>query len=91
MKRITKIRFQIDCSIFAEHEERMNKLNSIILRNQVSSNKVNHAKELQDIAEFLSQCPNFNEENDDCEHCQFILNLRKESCRIIADANVVSF
>ncbi len=87
MKKNNKSIHEIECPIFSEHEERIKKLTQFINSHKIISEKVDEAQELVDIINLLSCCPKFNEEERGCESCRFILNLGKESARIIIDAS----
>ena len=87
MKKNSNPTHEIDCPIFSEHEENINKLTQIINSHKIISEKVDEAQELVDIINLLSCCPKFDEEERNCESCRFILNLSKEIARIIIEAN----
>ncbi len=78
---------EIDCPIFSEHEENINKLTQFINSHKTISEKVDKAQELVDIINLLSCCPKFDKEERHCENCRFISNLSKEIARIIIDAS----
>ena len=90
MKKIKKFALQIDCPIFSEYEEKIKKLTQFINGRKIISKKVDKAQELLEIINILSSCPKFNDGAEDCENCRFILNLRKETARIIIDANEIT-
>ena len=87
MKKNNKPAHEIDCPIFSEHEERIKKLTHFINSRKIISKKVDKARELVDLINLISCCPNFDKEERDCESCRFILNLSKEAARIIIDAS----
>lgn len=90
MKKIRKFDYQISCPIFSEYEEKIEKLTQAINSHKISSKKVDKAQELLDIMNILSSCPKYNEENEDCENCHFILNLRRETAKMIINVNGIA-
>lgn len=87
MKKSNKSTHEIDCPIFSKHEENIKKLTQFINSRKIISKKVDKARELVDIINLISCCPNFDKEEIGCENCRFILNLSKEITRIIIDAS----
>ncbi len=87
MKKNSKPPHEIYCPIFSKHEENIKKLTQFINSHKIISEKVDKAQELVDIINLFSCCPKFDEEERHCENCRFILNLSKESARIIIDAS----
>ncbi len=90
MKRIRTFDPQIDCPIFSEYKERIKKLTQSINGNKIISKKVDNAQELLDLIDILSACPKFEEENEDCKNCRFILHLKQESAQMIIDLNIIT-
>lgn len=90
MDKIKKFNYQINCPIFSEYEEKIEKLTQAINSHKISSKKVDKAQELLDIMNILSSCPKYDEKNEDCENCRFIVNLRKETAKMIINANGIA-
>ena len=86
MQKIKKSISQVSCPTFLEYEERIKKLTRSVNGRKIISKKVDDAIELIDIVNILSSCPRYEEFNDDCINCRFILNLRQEIARIIIEA-----
>ncbi len=76
----------MNCPTFLEYEDRIKKLTRSINGRKIISKKVDDALELIDIINILSSCPDYDEINDDCINCRFILNMRQEIARIIIEA-----
>lgn len=75
MKIIDKFIPEIDCPIFLEHKEKIDALTQSINGAKIISNEVKKARELFKIVDFLLSCGKYDEEQDDCEKCHYILNL----------------
>lgn len=91
MKRIRKFIPHIDCPIFLEYEERIKKLSQSFNAHSISSRRVDKAQELLDIIDILLNCPNYDEESEECKNCHFILNLRREIGRIVLEAAGIAY
>lgn len=76
----------MNCPTFLKHQGRIKKLTRSVNGRKIISKKVDDAFELVDIINILSSCPDYDEINDDCINCRFILNLRQEIARIIIEA-----
>jgi len=76
----------MNCPTFLKHQGRIKKLTRSVNGRKIISKKVDDAFELVDIINILSSCPDYDENNDDCINCRFILNLRQEIARIIIEA-----
>ena len=89
MKKIKMFTSHIDCPIFSEYEANIKKLSASLNGHKVISKKVGKAQELLQIINILSSCPKYDEENEDCENCRFILGLSKENTRTIIEASEI--
>lgn len=87
MIKIKKFDFKIGCPVFLHHKEDIERLTRIIESHGISEKKVDPAHELLGITEILLVCSSYDEQNEDCENCHFILNLRRETARMIINAN----
>ncbi len=80
----------MNCLTFLEYEDRIKKLTRSVNGRKIISKKVDNAFELIDIIKILSSCPDYDEINDDCINCRFILNLRQEIARMIIEATEIA-
>jgi len=87
MIKIKKFDFRIRCPVFMRHKEDIIELTRIIERHGISEKKVDPAHVLLKITDALLACLRYDEQNEDCENCHFVLNLRRETARMIIDAN----
>ena len=86
MHKIKKSAFQINCSIFSEYVEKIDKLTRSIHGSRILTEKVESAQELLEIVNTLSNCQKYDGRAEDCFNCNFALNLRGEIARIIVEA-----
>lgn len=87
MEKIRKHIYQINCPVFSEYENRIDGLTQSINSHGLISDKVKKAQELIDIISTLSMCPKYDEKNEECKSCHFILNLRREIAELIIEAD----
>ncbi len=89
MKKINNFTSHINCPIFSEYKQKIEKLSQVINSHKISSQKIAQAQELLKIIDILSYCRIFNEESDDCIDCRFALNIRGESARMIIEVSEI--
>lgn len=87
MIKIKKFDFKIGCPVFLSYKEDIERLTRIIESHGISEKKMDPAHKILGITETLLACSNYDELNEDCENCHFILNLRRETSRMIIDVN----
>ncbi len=76
----------MNCPVFLKYKDRINRLTRSVNGRKVLAKKVDDAFELIEIINILANCPRFEEVNDDCLACRFVLNLRHEIAKIIIEA-----
>jgi len=91
MQKIRKFDLQINCPVYSEYKEDIEKLTQSINGNKTVSKKVGKAQELLDIMDHLSSCAKFDKEKEACKNCRFILNLIGEIARMIVVTNEIAY
>lgn len=87
MEKINKSNSELECPIFLKHKEKIEGLTQSIREANIISDEIDKAIELLSILTKLKNCGKYEEENDNCKNCHFILNLRKEMADTIVKAN----
>jgi len=87
MHKTRKVNLPINCSIFSDYKERIQKLAQSIDGCKILSRNVDNAHELYIITKILLHCPKYDERDENCQNCHFLLNLRQEVARLIIETN----
>ena len=80
---------EIQCSFFQKQENRIGYLTQEINLHDKLSDKGPLANELNDEAEVLLNCEDYNENESDCINCYTISNLRKRTAGLVSKASIV--
>lgn len=80
---------KIKCSIFSAREKLIQELNHDIWREDLMPGEIiNKARSLFDEANFLSNCPKYNQARFECKICKAIADLRKRMATYMVGPDV---
>lgn len=74
---------KINCITFQKQECVMKDIINKINMSKGAQEKVMYAEELQEEANVLFSCPDYNAEGLSCKNCRLIANLRKKTADLI--------
>lgn len=77
---------KINCPTFQKQEPVIKDITDKINKAKDVSGKARFAEELLKEADVLLNCPDYKNENLDCENCHTIANLRKKTANLIIKA-----
>jgi len=78
---------KINCSIFQKQESVMQDIVEKINNVKEVQGKAELAEEMQNEVNVILLCPEYDENDLDCENCRFIASLRKKTADLIIKAN----
>ncbi len=76
----------IQCFIFREQEDRVQRLNTQINQARTVQTKAPLAEELSQAAQELLDCEKYQEHSLDCAYCQQFSELRRKTAQLILAA-----
>jgi len=77
---------KINCSTFQKQEPVLKDITAKINNAKDVLEKAEFAKKLQEEADVLLSCPDYDEKSVDCNNCRFITNLRKKTAGLVVKA-----
>jgi hypothetical protein len=77
---------EINCSTFQEQEPVIEDITAKINSAEGVLEKAEFAKRLQEEADVLLSCPDYDKKNTDCNNCRFIANIRTKTAGLIIKA-----
>jgi len=76
----------ISCSTFQKQELIIKDITAEINNAGGVLEKAEFAEKLQEEADVLLSCPDYNQGNTDCSNCRFIANVRKKTAELLIKA-----
>lgn len=77
---------KIGCPTFQKQESAIKEITDRINMAEGVREKAAASEELQRKADVLLSCPDYNENNTDCNNCRFIADVRKKTAALIIKA-----
>jgi len=77
---------KINCSIFQKQESVIEDITAKINSAEGVLGKAEFAKRLQEEADVLLSCPDYDKKSTDCNNCRFIANIRTKTAGLIIKA-----
>jgi hypothetical protein len=77
---------EISCSVFQKQEPVIKDITAKINSAKGVFEKAELAKRLQEEADVLLSCPDYDKKSTDCNNCRFIANIRTKTAGLIIKA-----
>jgi hypothetical protein len=77
---------KINCSTFQKQEPAIEDITANINSAEGVLEKAEFAKRLQEEADVLLSCPDYDKKSTDCNNCRFIANIRTKTAGLIIKA-----
>jgi hypothetical protein len=77
---------KINCSTFQKQEPEIEDITAKINSAEGVLEKAKFAKRLQEEADVLLSCPDYDKKSTDCNNCRFIANIRTKTAGLIIKA-----